>query len=101
MTTMKWAELTPSGSPPARFGHVATVSGSKAYFFGGATTNGGAFSDLWRYDLDYNTFTEEKPVAGPSKKADSSLVAYNSQLISFAGIGASTYYNDLHSVAVY
>ena len=101
MAEMKWSELTPAGSPSPRFAHVVTVSGGTMFLYGGATTNGGAFSDLWAYALDYNAWTEEKPISGPQEKADSSLVAYGSQLISFAGVGSTGYFNDLYTVAVY
>lgn len=99
--TGTWANLTPMGSPPARFSHTTAISAGSLYVVGGSTMNGGSFSDVWKYDLDYNTWVEVKPIEGPLEKTDVGMVAYGDNLVQFGGTGASSYYADMWGLSVY
>ena len=66
-----WAPLIQPGKhPKAREDHTFTadLEGRAAYLFGGRTLDGAALGDLWRFDLDADTWQRLEP-EGPSPDA--------------------------------
>ncbi len=74
---LDWTQVTPTTSPPARFGHAMAYDASRGrvVLFGGASTSGGNttfLADTW--DYDGTTWTEISPTPSPAASAGHRLV---------------------------
>ena len=77
-----------SMQPRARKNHESFVFGHSLYVYGGADENGNCFSDLWKYDLDKNLWTEV-PLNGKIPKGKESMGSVNLEGFGFVTIGGS------------
>ncbi len=96
-STNTWAQLTPTGGPPAaRSDHSAVwdSTNQKMYIFGGSA--GSYQNDLWAYTPSSNTWAQLTPTGGPpATRADHSAVwdSTNQKMYIFSGY-AGSYLND-------
>uniref|UniRef100_A0A336LM90 CSON012794 protein n=1 Tax=Culicoides sonorensis TaxID=179676 RepID=A0A336LM90_CULSO len=90
--------------PAPRYAHSSVVIGNFMYVFGGSSV-GGAFNDLWYFDLSNREWFRPISMGNyPSPKANSSLVQYKNTLILFGGWRQTTgnshqphlLFNELH-----
>lgn len=57
--------IEPTGAvPPARFGHWAVVLDKKIYIFGGKTVDHKAMNDMFVFDTETNTWTQQITAVG-------------------------------------
>ncbi len=57
--------IEPNGAvPPARFGHWAVVLDKKIYIFGGKTIDHKAMNDMFVFDTETNTWTQQITAVG-------------------------------------
>lgn len=85
---LNWTSVSATGSskPSARYGHAATVVGTRVYVFGGRGERGAVFNDLWA--LDVNTWAWSRlpsSSAPPSPRFGHSLTAVGGRLVVFGG----------------
>lgn len=93
-----WKRITPARGPAAREDHTWTVDaeGRFAYLFGGRD-GGKEFDDLWRYDLENDSWEKLAPGGnGPQPRFGHSAVWVDGQgLIVFAGQKGVEFFGDL------
>lgn len=90
-----WAQLSPSGTPPGRFGTLMVPYGGKLYLFGGVV-GGDKENDLWVYDISGNSWTELSPSGTPpAERYVHAGDVYNDKMYVFGGYKATGYSNDL------
>lgn len=58
LTKDTWEQLQPSGSPPARFGHTATLVPDYGLVIFGGQAGAAFFNDLWVYDGGANAWQQ-------------------------------------------
>jgi hypothetical protein len=94
----KWKKITPARSPAAREDHTWTVDadGRYAYLFGGRD-GGKDYADLWRYDLETDTWKKLTPDGkSPAARFGHSAVwAEGYGLVVFAGQKGVEFFGDL------
>ena len=93
-----WTKLVTEGTPPAaRSGSQAASIENDLYFFGGYTKKDGEYySDLFKYSITQNTWTEVRTnLPWPSARTDHSLVSYGACLYVLGGFDGRERYNDL------
>ncbi len=94
----KWKKITPARGPAAREDHTWTVDADShyAYLFGGRD-GGKTFDDLWRYDLETDTWKKLSPRGkGPSARFGHSAVwADGFGVVVFAGQRGADFFGDL------
>ena len=79
-----WEQLTPSGGPPARYGHTAVSAGDKMLVFGG--DDGGYKNDLWEYSMKNNTWEQLKHTGAlPPARSDHTAVSAGDKMLVFGG----------------
>ncbi|RIA92193.1 hypothetical protein C1645_820989 [Glomus cerebriforme] len=98
--TKQWYKPPIQGNPDVgRFGHSASVIGSKMYIFGGQS-NGYYLNDLVAFDLqslNYGVAQWEfiSPLNDPpTGRSGQTICAYNDKLYVFGGTDGEKYYND-------
>jgi hypothetical protein len=93
-----WKKITPAKGPAAREDHTWTVDADSryAYLFGGRD-GGKSFDDLWRYDLETDTWEKLLPGGkGPSARFGHSAVwADGFGVVVFAGQRGADFFGDL------
>lgn len=93
-----WRRITPARGPAAREDHTWTVDdeGRYAYLFGGRD-GGKDFDDLWRYDLENDSWERLSPPGGsPQPRFGHSAVWVAGQgLFVFAGQKGAEFFGDL------
>ena len=94
----RWTRVSVSVSPAARENHTWTVDaeGRYAYLFGGRD-GGKSFDDLWRYDLENDTWEKLSPGGGrPSARFGHNAVwADGFGVVVFAGQRGTDFFGDL------
>jgi len=94
----KWQRITPDAGPAAREDHTWTVDGDGryAYLFGGRDGEK-EFGDLWRYDLQRDTWKRLAPkgAAPASRFGHSAVWAEGHGLVIFAGQRGPDFFDDL------
>ncbi|KAJ3360973.1 hypothetical protein GGF32_007906 [Allomyces javanicus] len=63
LATGQWQSLFAANGPSARYGHAMVMLHSQLYMFGGVVRNYGSTSDLWRFDVQQQTWSLVQPVA--------------------------------------
>lgn len=87
LEALTWAQLRPSGPPPARKGHAAACHGDLMAIHGGYAM-GFAF-DLWLLDLKEPSAWVQLEQQGPGKVAWPSCACRGQEMIVFGGAFAS------------
>ena len=94
----RWKKITPSRGPAAREDHTWTVDGEGryAYLFGGRD-GGKDFGDLWRFDLETDTWKKLTPRGkSPAARFGHSAVWVDGfGVILFAGQRGADFFGDL------
>ncbi|KAJ4455668.1 hypothetical protein PAPYR_9316 [Paratrimastix pyriformis] len=95
--THSWTALGPASRPPARSGHTMaldnTTAGAHLWVFGGYDPASAAVrSDLWRYDIAANTWTQIVPTLLPlgGGRVYAASICMGSALYFFGGITSGT-----------
>ena len=102
----KWRRVKAPNSPPPRSAHQAVANGGYIYIFGGEFTSPSQerfhhYRDLWRLDLQENTWENLPNKNGPSARSGHRLVSHpkGKSLLLFGGFYDTgheiKYYNDL------
>ena len=93
-----WMRVAIQGGPAAREDHTWTVDqdGRHAYLFGGRD-GGRTFDDLWRYDLEADTWENLEPAgrAPNARFGHSSVWVDDLGLVVFAGQRGTDFFGDL------
>lgn len=94
----KWRKVAPEGGPAGREDHTWTVDGDGrfAYLFGGRD-GGKDFGDLWRYDLERDSWKKLSPKGkAPAPRFGHSAVWVDGHgVIVFAGQRGPDFFDDL------
>ncbi|KAJ4455664.1 hypothetical protein PAPYR_9311 [Paratrimastix pyriformis] len=95
--THSWTALNPASRPTARYGHTMaldnTTAGAHLWVFGGYDPASAAVrSDLWRYDIAANTWTQIMPTLLPlgGGRVYAASICMGSALYIFGGITSGT-----------
>ncbi|KIJ46380.1 hypothetical protein M422DRAFT_66743 [Sphaerobolus stellatus SS14] len=99
--TREWTKVSTAGrTPVGRYGHAATMVGTRFFVFGGQV--GGEFlNDLWAFDL--NTLKVAEPMweeylpadgVVPPPRTGHICVTYNDRIYIFGGTDGRFHYND-------
>jgi len=101
LSAKEWTRARASGpSPMGRYGHVATMVGSKFFIFGGQV--GSEFlDDIWAFDLNSlksePTWEQYDPVPDspkPARRTGHVCVTYGDCIVIFGGTDGQYHYND-------
>ncbi|KNE66727.1 hypothetical protein AMAG_11225 [Allomyces macrogynus ATCC 38327] len=63
LTTGQWQSIFAANGPSARYGHAMFMFNSQLYMFGGVVRNYGSTNELWRFDVQQQTWSLVQPVA--------------------------------------
>lgn len=81
------AQLPNINPPSARFGHTAVPINNSMFIFGGST--GSLLNDLWKYDLNTQTWSQASATGGPSARQEHASTSINNTLFILGGVTSS------------
>ena len=88
-----WTDVSPSVSPPARFGHAMAYDSARGVvvLFGGRVSGVGNLADTWEFDG--TTWTDVSPPVSPSARVHHAMayVSARGVVVLFGGGGAGCY----------
>jgi serine/threonine protein kinase/N-acetylneuraminic acid mutarotase len=95
LATNVWTMIEPTGAvPPARFGHWAVVLDKKIYIFGGKTVDHKAMNDMFVFDTETNTWTQQITAVGfvpiARSEASAALLPGTKTIVMSGGISINT-----------
>ena len=100
-----WSDITPASSPAGRHSYkmVMDQAGRNIYMFGGGKEQDDPpplidikiLNELWKYEIDTNTWTNITPAGGPSKRIDFAMVIFQNYIYIFGGYDGDNYLNDM------
>ena len=105
-TRNKWSLVKSPNAPPPRSAHQAVAHGGYVYVFGGEFTSPSQerfhhYRDLWRLELETNSWEQLPKTAGPSARSGHRMVAHpkRDSLLLFGGFydtgNEVRYYDDV------
>jgi N-acetylneuraminic acid mutarotase len=83
--TNTWSQITSSGAPSARSGHLMVWTGSEMLVWGGTSASSTYLSDGYRYNPATNTWTAMNSSGAPSGRTDADGVWTGTEFIVWGG----------------
>jgi N-acetylneuraminic acid mutarotase len=84
--------------PTPRYGHSSIIHQNKEMIIYGGTSKTKVFSEIWKFDLENEEWTEIKPINSklkPKGRFNHSCCLYENSLVIFGGSSKSCHFNNL------